>query len=324
MKQILLVICLLLPLRGLCTDPVEPTTTTLDISILFSIDSTSTFKTLVIPIKRVQNLIVIEARIDTLVGNFILDTGSPLLVLNKTYFRKGWNRDDRLAANATGGTTTAYQTSVKTLELRELYFEKIKADLTDLGHIENQRGIKILGLLGVSLFTSFEMIIDLHKSILYLHRLDEQGNVPESERAVKSTPIIKVPFDFTHNIITLDVIIAQKKLIFCLDTGAETNTLSNQLPQKILEVFQVSKRMVMLGTGGSRTEILLGTVDEITVGEKTFKNMHAAITRLESLGDVYGRSIDGILGNNFLVKGIISINFAKKEFCMYPFDVSKP
>ena len=313
---------------GLCTgtysktDPTE--SATVDLSIFFSADPSSTFKTLVIPIKRVQNLIVIEARVDTVVGNFILDTGSPLLVLNKTYFRKGWDRSDRLAANVTGGSTSLSQTQVSTLDVRELHFEKIHADLTDLGHIENQRGVKILGLLGVSLFTSFEMVIDLHKSILYLHQLNEQGVVPESERVVKSTPLIRMPFDLTRNIITLEVVIAEKKLIFCVDTGAETNTLSNKLPSSILKIFQVSKRMVMLGTGGSRTEILLGTLDEMTVGGKTFKNMHAAITRLESLCEAYGKSIDGMLGNNFLVKGIITINFVTKEFCMYPFDVAKP
>ncbi|MBK7441147.1 MAG: hypothetical protein IPI65_06360 [Bacteroidetes bacterium] len=44
------------------------------------------FDELFIPLKRVQNLFLIEARVDSLVGNFILDTGAPHLVLNKTYF----------------------------------------------------------------------------------------------------------------------------------------------------------------------------------------------------------------------------------------------
>jgi hypothetical protein len=45
---------------------------------------------------------------------------------------------------------------------------------------------------------------------------------------------------------------------------------------------------------------------------------------LEDLGQAYGRSIDGMLGSSFLVKGIISINFATKELCMYPFEVNEP
>ena len=46
--------------------------------------------------------------------------------------------------------------------------------------------------------------------------------------------------------------------------------------------------------------------------------------QLDELSNAYGRSIDGILGGNFLVKGIISINFVSKELCMYPFDISNP
>src|SRR5688572_17931465 len=43
--------------------------------------------TSVIPFNRAGNLIVVQARVDTTVGNFILDTGAPSLVLNITYFR---------------------------------------------------------------------------------------------------------------------------------------------------------------------------------------------------------------------------------------------
>src|SRR3954454_17668013 len=48
-----------------------------------SLDSTSC----VIPFTRAGNLILIQATVDTMVGNFILDTGAPYLVLNITYFR---------------------------------------------------------------------------------------------------------------------------------------------------------------------------------------------------------------------------------------------
>src|SRR5688572_13618679 len=40
-----------------------------------------------IPFSRAGNLILIRARADSTVGSFVLDTGSPHLVLNVTYFR---------------------------------------------------------------------------------------------------------------------------------------------------------------------------------------------------------------------------------------------
>lgn len=322
MKKLILILSVFVPsLAGVCAD--RPPTNIFDLSIF--VTHNPDFKTLVIPIKRVHNLIVIEAKIDTTIGNFVLDTGSPYLVLNKTYFRDGAEQDDAFAVSASGAPTVPIlRTNGKDLSIRELYFKGVRADLSDLGHIENHRGIKILGLLGVSLFTDFEMVIDLYKNVLYLHRLDKSGKVPEEERIVKSTPLLKIPFQLVENIILVDVVVAGKKLTLCVDTGAETNALSNMLPGKILQTFQVSKRMTMLGSTGSRSEVLLGTLDELTIGSKSFKNMHAVITRLQNLGDSYGHSIDGILGANFLVKGIISINFVTKELCMYPYDVEKP
>lgn len=154
---------------------------TFNLSIFYSGDPCDDFKTLVVPIKRIQNLIVVEAQIDTLIGNFILDTGSPILVLNKTYFRKGWDTN-AMAANATGSVTPVMRTRVKNMAIKELYFENLPADINDLGHIENHRGIKILGLLGVSLFTSFEMVIDVQQGVMYLHRVNKEGRVPEEEK----------------------------------------------------------------------------------------------------------------------------------------------
>src|ERR1043166_9117166 len=41
----------------------------------------------IIPFSRAGNLILVKAKADTIEGNFILDTGSPYLVLNLPYFR---------------------------------------------------------------------------------------------------------------------------------------------------------------------------------------------------------------------------------------------
>ena len=300
------------------------TFTVVDLSIIFS-NSSLNSNTITIPIKRVNNLIVIEAKIDTIIGNFILDTGSPYLILNKTYYRGSVQNQNLLASNAVGSfMEPIMRTNVHNIAIKELFFEKLSADISDLGHIENQRGIKILGLLGINLFTSFEMIIDLNKEVLYLHKPEKNKSKEIVTPFLKSKPITKIPFKLLQNIITMEVTVSGKKLVFCLDTGAETNALSNMVPKKVIESFQVSRQTYMLGTGGSRGEVLLGTLNEITIGTKSFKNMHAAITNLEALSNGYGRTIHGILGNSFLVKGIVSINFVTKELSLYPYDINNP
>src|SRR5689334_18413774 len=57
------------------------------IPALSSYDAPNDSLSCVLPFSRAGNLILIRAKADSTEGNFILDTGSPTLVLNITYFR---------------------------------------------------------------------------------------------------------------------------------------------------------------------------------------------------------------------------------------------
>lgn len=282
------------------------------------------FETLVIPIKRVNRLLLIEARVDTLVGNFILDTGAPGLVLNNTYFRNYWTSSDFVAANA---ANTAFgqvrNTWVNEFELKELRIEQIKARLTELGHIENRSNTRILGLLGVSILKSFVVTLDLHKNVLILQRPDKKGNVKYSLSDIHEKPVLnRTPIRLANNTILMTGSIAGKKLLFCLDTGAEAHVLSSTLSTRVLSTISIVKRSVLLGTGGSQIEVLAGTLQKITLGSSTYFNMNTIVSNLDGLGEAYGETIHGMIGYDFLTKGIVNINFVKKELCIYPFDKS--
>ncbi len=276
---------------------------------------------LVIPIKRVERLLLIEARIDTLMGNFVIDTGAPGLILNHTYFRNYWVSSDVIASNAGGlPVGPVKNTWIDELELKELRFEKIKASLTELGHIENRNNIRILGLLGVEIFREFIVTIDLHQNVLILQKVDKRGQaIKPIEFLQEAQAMMSTPIKLIDNTIVVPGSIAGKKMSFCLDTGAETNVLNSNLPQKVLSTFTLHKQSVLLGTGGARVEVLAGKLQEITIGTMTFKNMSAVISNLESLGEAYGVPIEGMIGYDFLIKGIISINFVSKQLSVYPF-----
>jgi predicted aspartyl protease len=314
----------LFPLVGLATCVPSPNETrALDLH-LYGNYIKADFETLIIPIKRINRLLVIEARVDTLVGNFILDTGAPGLVLNNTYFRKYWVSSDFIASNAANTAAGPVRnTWVNELEVKELRLEQLKARLTELGHIENRSNTRILGLLGVSILKSFTVTIDLQQNVLILQRTDKAGRpMHELENLKGKTPINKSTFKLVNNSILLPTHVAGQKLLFCLDTGAETNVLSSTVPQKVLSTFRVARRSVLLGTGGASVEVLAGKLDKITIGHVTYYNMNTIVSNLDGLGQAYGESIQGMIGFDLLNKGIISINFVKKELCIYPYTNS--
>src|SRR6476469_529605 len=70
-------------------------------------------KVLTIPIKRSQNLILLEGEIDGQQGNFILDTGAPYLVLNQTYFRDYIHEKQTEEASGINGDAETYKINIK-------------------------------------------------------------------------------------------------------------------------------------------------------------------------------------------------------------------
>jgi len=276
------------------------------------------FQTLTIPIKRAQNLLLIEARINGMQGNFILDTGAPTLVLNKTYFRNGKLADGATAAGITGAGEQVYHIAVDSLVIEDLFYSDLDADLVNLGHIEDAKGVKILGLLGANLFAELEMQIDLQNDVLILSRLNSNGESQEAGTgSATSHPDLTMPFDLVGNILFMDGSVGEKKLRFCLDTGAETNVLSNSVGNKVLQQFSLTSRADLGGSSSRNLNVLSGQLNTLTVGNHTFKNVPVILADLSGLQEVYNTSINGILGYNFLSKGRAIINFKKRELTMY-------
>jgi hypothetical protein len=280
---------------------------------------TGDFKTLVIPIKRAGNLIIIEAQIDTLEGNFVLDTGAPYLVLNETYFRDLPHVADQESAGINGAAGNSFTTYVRNLNILDLRYPKLRADVTDLSSIENGRGIKILGLLGTRLFADFAVTVDLFRNTLYIQRLDENGNIPDAEKVFHDRFMVS-PFRMLNDVILMKGTVNDNSLWFAFDSAAETSLLDYRRSKKLIPNMEVISRSKIMGIGGTSIEVIYTRFDDLVVGDRKYMKNRILITNLEKMGNAYGYKIDGVLGYDFFVRGIFTINFVKKEFEMYIYN----
>jgi predicted aspartyl protease len=276
------------------------------------------FKTLTIPIKRAGNLIIIEAQVDSIAGNFVLDTGAPYLVLNATYFRDMSKIGDQEASGVNGNSAGSFRTEVKDFSLGlDLHYKRMMADVTDLSAIENSKQIKILGLLGTQLFRKLAITVDHFHNVLYIHKLDARGEIPANERQF-TNPEMVTPFKYMNDVMFLQGSINQKNMWFAFDTGAECNLLSADASKKVLSVMQTITQSAMVGVGGAgKKQLTYANFNELIIGNYRFLNNRILITRLDHLGRAYGYSMDAVLGYDFFARGIFTINFVKKEFEMY-------
>lgn len=266
----------------------------------------------VIPLKQVGHLFLIEARVDDQEGNLIFDTGATELVLNRTYFRKYASFKKAAGGGVTGSMNEVSGTILNKIDVSGLYYEKVAADLAELGHIEDKRGVKILGLFGLKMIDNLEVIFDARRSELRLNRIDKDGNridQKEEDLQFEFTQKLETSYDF----MMIRGRISDKVLYFCLDTGAEINVLSNNVPKKVMGTVQITRRSTLGGSKSGAVEALYGTMNELEFGNHQFGSMGAVIIDLSSMSEAYGCSIDGMLGYDFWQKGVFCFNYKKKE-----------
>ena len=270
------------------------------------------FQTVTIPLKRAGRLFLIEARIDGQAGNLIFDTGATGLVLNKTYFRKYAGFEKPAGGGVTGGSSKISSIVVRRIDISGMYYENVAADVTDLGHIEDRRGVKVLGLFGLNMIDNFEVIFDANNNELQLNRIDKLGN-----RLNKTQPEYTFNFiqkiETQYNVMLIKGLIGDKIMSFCLDTGAESNVISSSVPKKVMSTIKINSRTGMGGAGQRSIEVLYGTMKEFKFGNHQFGSMETVVTNLDGICEAYGCNIDGLLGYDFWQKGIFCFNLTKNE-----------
>lgn len=279
-------------------------------------DSLST----VISFTRAGNLIVLRARVDTIEGNFILDTGAPHLVLNITYFRDypATEHHDERQTSINGSSPVVIKTSVGELSFGGMEYFRAEADLVNLGHLENSKGIQIMGLLGMELFKKCEMIIDYERNLIYLHRIGRKEGSKYKHAMLGDTSQYRVvPFDITDNRIIATTYMAGKKLKLVIDCAAESNILDSRLPDRIFENVTISRRVVLTGSDNRKVEALYGSMRDMAIGNQSFASLPVLITNLEGTCFSYAGCVDGVLGFDFLSLNKIGFNFVTRKMYIW-------
>jgi len=239
-------------------------------------------------------------------------------VLNITYFRNYHSTpaDDR--NGIAGGISSAVQTTVPDFSFGSKHFYQTAADLISLGHIEDAKKVKVLGLIGVAFFTRAEMIIDYEKSLIYLHFLpSKKADNYKTEMLKDSSAYSTVPIDIIENKIVAYTQLAGRKLKFIIDTGAESNVLDTRLPNKVFENVTITRRTSITGAGNKKIEALYGDIKNMKMGTQDIGSLPVIVTNLENACISSICCVDGMLGFDFLSLHKIGFNFVKHQMYIW-------
>lgn len=274
----------------------------------------------VIPFSRAGNLILVRAKADTTEGNFILDTGAPGLVLNMTYFRDYHASTDanEEQSGITGSVGSVRKTQVGRFSFGCIKAQAVAADLLNLGHLENTKGIRILGLIGLAQLQQYELIIDYENSELHFRKSSRKESLSEKNLLLADTSAYStVPIEIWNHKLVTRTTLAGKKLRLMIDSGAESNLLDSRLPDKIFDNVEILRRIQLTGTGEKKVEALYGNLNNLQIGNQSTGSLPVIITNLEKTCLADNSCIDGILGFDFLSLHKIGFNFVTNKMYIW-------
>ena len=275
-----------------------------------------------IPFQLVDRLIIIEGEINNKKGNFIIDTGSETLILNKKYFDiYQFNYSKKGETSGVLSTIeNPLEKTIKNLSFNNLELKNRNSDVIDLSHIEESKKMKLLGIIGYSILKDYEVFIDMYLNQITLTKIDNKGD-KISQKPYLEEIIDTINFSLKKHVIVLEAFINKEKLIFGLDTGAEFNQINARIHKKALENFYPKKRVQLTGASSKKIEVLYGILHRVKLNDQNyFGPMKTIVTNLSNMNKAFGTKLDGILGYDFFAQKRVIINYKKEKlyFIKYP------
>jgi hypothetical protein len=286
--------------------------------LLFPQSATSSVNTIYIPFRLVGRLMVVEAEVDAIRGNFIFDTGSERLLLNKDYITCSPSAKMVASVGNTGGLQ-AKEHRIDSISLEQLTIPDLLAHVVDLNHIEVKKNTKILGILGYNVFKDFEILIDFPNSRLRLSRIDKNGNRVDGTLPWEK-PVDSLNFEMKKHFIVVKSVINYVTLDMILDSGAELNLIDRKVNKKVIEKFTVIKRVNLIGAGKKQVEVLAGILKNVKCGNQSTAEMNTLLTSMDEINTSFGINVHGVLGYEFLSTRRTLINYKKRK--LYFFSLS--
>ncbi|MEZ5045238.1 MAG: pepsin/retropepsin-like aspartic protease family protein [Saprospiraceae bacterium] len=272
---------------------------------------------IVIPFQLIGNTIIIQAGVQDRSGFFVLDSGSPNLVLNTKHFEN--IRMDATSFHSTDLTGTASNTLTQTivhLKVGNIERRNQKAFLIDLSRIEQGKKINILGVIGYKFLKQFEILFDYQQKEITLFALDRKG-----ERMAKSslhTPPNHV-FDLkkSSHFLYLEAQIGNETIKLGLDCGAETSVLDKDAVRSFKNHFFPSHGVSLIAFNGKKSSVNIGSVRQVFIGNTELELFEVIVMDLESINQNLVVKLDGLLGNGSLSRNKIAINYKKQTLSIW-------
>jgi Aspartyl protease len=266
--------------------------------------SNSTVKSNHIPFHLNGGLIFFEAQFNGISDTFVLDTGSPCLLLNEQANTKSKNC---YSAVGVSGSFYFEKKSGHTFQMGAEASTDVVSLSANLSHLEKVKKQCFRGMVGQELLAGFELFLDYKNKVMSLLK----GGAAEEVKGY--TRLQSISFDTQQHFVVLNVKIGRRTYKFGLDTGAEVNIIDNDVAKWLpAKYFQVTEKIKIRGVSPKGVGAEVGQVSTCNIAGQTINNMPFVVMDMSVLNEGNSVELDGLLGFPFLSSNLFSIDYVNE------------
>lgn len=267
-----------------------------------------------------NGLIYIPARLGDVDGYFMLDSGAPMVIFNKTYVP-----DSKLDAShyttmqGIGGGFGNSGMAKLPLRLSSIKIDSLEAPVAEMEDYKELLPMKVFGLLGYEFFKNYSLVLNYQNQELLLIK---RG--PKAENLViagkRYMPIAEIPLTLQRHIAIIPLSFDGKQIPFGLDCGANANLFKSSLLPGIATHFDAEKEEVSVtGMGSQNGKANIGYIINAYAGKVKLDNMYTAFSdqKIGAGSGVDALKIEGLLGTPFLNLHVTEIDYINRKVIFY-------
>jgi len=265
-----------------------------------------------VPFKLASKLIMVTVKVNGTHRQFLLDTGAPKVIVNSKYFPSQEASKKKISSvKGVGGAVNG----LDIIKLNELDFYGIKLNeqevlSLDLSHLEDELETPIYGLIGFDLVKEFDILFDYDKRRLTFLKPDYYEDYA-NQLDVQS--LVTIPMAMNQHIPTIDLLIGKEVFKMGIDSGAESNLLSEEHYKKVLPLLTQTRKDTLIGADNSPCIVDKGVLPRTFTGKKELFNMETLMSDISHLNLAYKANLDGLVGYQMLSQQKTLISFKRKE-----------
>lgn len=265
--------------------------------------------TTVAPFDLVNGMILVRASVNGALGNFILDTGAPGMVINS----KETGKKSDYIATGVGGELEIGETTIRDFKWGIIEKDKVEAFTIDLSHFEKAVGRPLTGLIGHEILQQYEVYFDYPNSVIKMYDMDTAKKMRKDK-----TPSVVVPFYMNGHLPVIAIKVGNKKAFLGIDSGAEANLLDDEY-YEMLEKNYLTDHAVetVIGLDKKEQEAALATVSSSSIKRAQMPDMEFLFLDLDGLNEQFDNRLDGLLGFPFFQQHAISINYNNRKIYVW-------